>query len=127
MSDEDLAKLIEACEEMGYGAMLSEIADRMSYSAELGAIVIPVENTPDEVFPDDRDLDNGPLTLSVWRQALHVLADRLPPWEEDAPPRLRTVGWGPIRMPGEKRWLAEAAREVRAEAEARAVDRGEPI
>lgn len=77
----DLAKLTALCRSTDYGTMLSDIADRMSYSPRLGAIVIPVENTPDESFPDDRNLDAGPMTLAFWRMALRELADRLPPWE----------------------------------------------
>jgi hypothetical protein len=81
-ADPDFERLIELTSTLDYGTMLDAISEGMHYDPELEAVVIPVPNTPDEVFPDDQALRRGPMTLVTWRLALAQLADRLPPWGE---------------------------------------------
>jgi hypothetical protein len=65
-----------------YAYIVGAVADGMRWDPLHNQIVIDIPNHPDPTFPDDPDLDTGPLTYSVWRQALHQLADALPPWTE---------------------------------------------
>lgn len=82
-NSDHLRALLALTADIDFGSMLAEIAHGMRYDPELEAVVIPVPNTPDEVFDGDPNLRRGPLTMAGWYMALLELADRLPPWTDD--------------------------------------------